>query len=97
MRKPIIAAMAALAMSAAAAPAAMAARNPSPTGTGQPGAFVGTSCGSGNATSQPAGFSTTGFATAEGVYANPGTTPSPSTHPVSEYDIACYQQTQNGH
>jgi hypothetical protein len=29
------------------------------------------------------------------VYANPGTTPSQSGRAVSEYDIACYQQTQN--
>jgi hypothetical protein len=64
---------------------------------GQPGAFVGTSCGSGNATSEPAGFSSGGFANAENHYANPGTTPSQSGHAVSEYDIACLQQTANGH
>ena len=68
--------------------AVSAARNPS--GTGQPGA----SCGSANATTEPHGFSTAGFAHAETVYAGSDGTPSQangSSHAVSQYDVACYQ------
>jgi hypothetical protein len=64
------------------------ARNPA--GTGQPGA----SCGSANATTEPAGFGTTGFAHAETVYAGSDGTPSlanGSSQAVSQYDVACYQ------
>jgi hypothetical protein len=92
MRKLVIAAGAVMAISGAAASAAGAA--PNPAGTGQPGAFFGTSCGSGTAITQPKGFTTGGFATAGGVYANPGTT-SGAANAVSEYDIACYQLTTN--
>lgn len=69
-----------------------------PQGTGQPGA-PNVSCGSGNATSQPPGFSTSGFANAETHYAGSPGTPSAlhahSVHAIAQYDIACYQQTQN--
>ena len=69
----------------AAVPAvAPAARNPSVTG--QPSQ----ECGEAGATSEPAGFGTSGFATAEGVYANG------SGHNVSQYDVACFQVTSAG-
>ena len=67
-----------------------AARNPA--GTGQPGA----SCGSANATTEPNGFGTAGFAHAETVYAGSDGTPSQAngnSHAVSQYDVACYQQS----
>src|SRR5437868_6475384 len=70
--------------------AASAARNPA--GTGQPGA----SCGSANATTEPNGFGTGGFAHAETVYAGSDGTPSQAngnSHAVSQYDVACYQQS----
>jgi hypothetical protein len=97
VRKFALAAGAAIAIGAVAAPGAIGA--PNPAGTGQPGAGGAnqTSCGSGTASSQPPGLTTSGFAQAASVYANPGTTPAQSTHAVSEYDIACYQFTQNGH
>ncbi len=66
-----------------------------PSGTGQPNA----SCGSEGATMSPNGFGTQGFATAEAHYAGSDGTPSAahaqSSHAVSQYDIACYQVTQN--
>jgi hypothetical protein len=73
---------------AAPAWALSAARNPS--GTGQPGA----SCGSANASTEPNGFGTKGFAHAETVYAGSDGTPSQAngnSHAVSQYDVACYQ------
>jgi hypothetical protein len=101
MRKLMITVGAVMAISGAAAPLAGAASNP--FGTGQPGAFSGTSCGQDltstggvNATVEPNGFLTAGFANAGSVYANPGTTPG-AANAVSEYDIACYQLTQNSH
>jgi hypothetical protein len=81
---------------------------PSPTGSpGQPGA-PGTTCGSPGATTTPgqSGSSTTGSpfnptGTAGAHYAgNPGTNSlanSNSPHSVSQYDTACFQNTQNGH
>lgn len=45
---------------------------------------------------QPAGFSSGGFATAEGVYANleaQGGIASGNGHVVSQYDVACEQVT----
>ena len=96
MRKLVIVAGAVMAIGGGAASTALGAPNPAPGGTGQPGAFVGTACGTGNATSQPKGFSTGGFAHAGTVYANGPAVGDPA-HAVSEYDIACYQQTQNGH
>ena len=68
--------------------AVSAARNPS--GTGQPGA----SCGSANASTEPNGFGTGGFAHAGTVYAGSDGTPSQAngnSHAVSQYDVACYQ------
>jgi hypothetical protein len=77
---------------------ASAARNPA--GTGQPGTASpgGASCGSPGSTSMPPGFEGSGFEHATGVYAGSPETPSAehgSSHAISEYDIACYQQTQN--
>jgi hypothetical protein len=46
----------------------------------------------------PPGFEGAGFEHATGVYAGSPGTPSAehgSSHAISEYDIACYQQTQN--
>ena len=78
--------------------AASAARNPA--GTGQPGTASpgGAECGSPGSTSMPRGFESGGFEHAESVYAGSPGTPSAehgSSHAISEYDIACYQQTQN--
>jgi hypothetical protein len=76
------------------ATAAVAAPNPS--GTGQPGA----ECGEPNASVEPAGFGTSGFAHAETVYAGSGASAAHanSPHAVSQYDVACYQLTSNaGH
>jgi hypothetical protein len=67
-----------------------------PSGTGQPGA----ECGEDNATVEPAGFSTDGFANAEDHYANDDSTgglASGNWHVVSQYDVACYQLTQHQH
>ena len=71
----------------------LAAANPS--GTGQPTQ----SCGSAGATSMPNGFTTAGFSHAEEVYAGSGVsaTTAQSGHAVSQYDVACYQVTSNGH
>ena len=77
----------------------------SPNGPGQPGA-PGTTCGDSNATSTPGNaananspFNEDGNAGLH--YAgNPGTSSlehSNSPHAVSQYDIACFQQTQQGH
>jgi hypothetical protein len=73
---------------------AFAASNPS--GTGQPGA----ECGEPEASVEPAGFLTNGFAHAETVYAGGEGTPSAangSGHAVSQYDVACFQVTSNQH
>jgi hypothetical protein len=91
VRRFAISAASVLALAGFGASGAMAARNPA--GTGQPGVATpnGQSCPSTITT--PKGFNSGGFATATGVYANPGTT-SGSPHAVSEYDIACYQTSQ---
>ncbi len=72
--------------------------DPSPNGPGQPGA-PGVSCGGSGATNQPPGFLTSGFAFATTVYAGSPGTPSllnaNSDHAISQYDIACFQVTQN--
>jgi hypothetical protein len=80
--------------------AALAASNPA--GTGQPGTASpgGAACGSAGSTSSPNGFNSGGFAKAGTVYAGSSGTPSAAhgaPNAISEYDIACYQQTQNGH
>jgi hypothetical protein len=71
---------------------------PSPNGPGQPGA-PGVQCGVGDVTAQPIGFGTDGFANAGAHYAGSPDTPSAlhaqSDHAVSQYDIACFQQTVN--
>jgi hypothetical protein len=91
MRTVAIVLVSALAISTFAASAATAA--PNPAGTGEPGtAFNGVSCPP--TITSPNGFNSGGFATATGVYANPGTTPGNNPHAVSEYDIACYQTGQ---
>jgi hypothetical protein len=82
---------------------AIASADTSPNGPGQPGA-PGTTCGSSNATSTPGNsanangspFNPNGEAGT--VYAgNPGTASSEhanSVHAVSQYDIACFQNSQ---
>ncbi len=68
------------------------ARNPS--GTGQPSQ----SCGSATAPTAPNGFSTGGFSNAEAKYAGSDGTKSQangSSQAVSQYDVACYQQSNN--
>jgi hypothetical protein len=68
---------------------------PDPSGTGQPSQ----SCGSPTAPSNPAGFDTAGFATAESHYAGSDGTPSlqhaNSSAAVSQYDVACFQVSQH--
>ena len=95
MKRSVLTLILVCVLGVASVTASSAARNPS--GTGQPSA----SCGSPGATSAPAGFSTGGFANAESHYAGSEGTPSAqhanSSHAVSQYDVACYQQTQNGH
>jgi hypothetical protein len=82
---------------------AAAFADPSPNGPGQPGA-PGTTCGSSNATVTPGNsanangspFNPSGQAGT--VYAgNPGTASlehANSSHAVSQYDIACFQNSQ---
>jgi hypothetical protein len=93
MKKTIITTALSVAMVCSVAGVAFASVNPS--GTGQPNA----SCGSENATQMPNGFTTNGFSHAEAVYAGSDGTPSQangqSSHAVSQYDVACYQLTQN--
>ena len=65
-----------------------------PSGSGQPHA----ECGDENASMEPAGFSSGGFANAETHYAgSDGTHSLVSGNPnaVSQYDVACYQVTQH--
>jgi hypothetical protein len=87
-----IALCAALGASSASAIAA------NPRGSGQPGAPLVT-CGTAGATNEPPGFSTGGFSNAGNVYAGSPGTPSLQngnpTHAISQYDIACFQRTQN--
>jgi hypothetical protein len=93
LRKVIVGAVLAVAI-ALAPQAALAAANPS--GSGQPGA----ECGEEGATSEPAGFETGGFETAEAHYAGSEDTASLASdngHAVSQYDVACFQVTSSGH
>ena len=88
MRVPIAVVIVSLMLAAFAATGASAARNPSVKG--QPTASCDVS------TTEPAGFSSPGFVKAEGHYANPGVVPvTASPNAVSQYDVACYQQTTN--
>ena len=101
MRKSFALALAAGAVSLFGTAGASA--DPSPNGPGQPGA-PGTTCGSPDATATPGNaanangspFNPNGQAGT--VYAgNPGTASSEhsnSTHAVSQYDIACFQNSQ---
>jgi hypothetical protein len=91
MRRFILVAIASLALAAFAAGPASAARNPNPTGSGQPSQ----ECGATGAESAPPGFSTGGFANAEGQYADGGANDNP--HAISQYDVACFQVTSSGH
>jgi hypothetical protein len=73
----------------------VAGASPNPGGSGQPGA----ECGAAGATSEPAGFSSGGFATAETNYAGSDGTHSlvsGNAAALSQYDVACYQVTQSG-
>src|SRR6266581_156751 len=78
---------------------ALAASNPSPSGTGQPSqTCVDTSTAAnepGQAAQAPGSAFNENGGTAGGVYA--GNQPQNSTNPnsVSQYDVACYQVTQN--
>ena len=95
MRRFLVTAAAAMALTGLAASGATAARNPA--GTGQPGTATpnGVSCP--DTITSPAGFNTTGFAHAGSVYAGTPGTPSATNgapNAVSEYDIACYQTSQ---
>lgn len=68
---------------------------PSPNGPGQPSV----ECGEDGLGDGPHGFSTSGFAHAETVYAGSEDSHSlanaNSDHAVSQYDVACLQQTHN--
>ena len=92
-KKQAVVLAAALMLALSGGPAALAVPNPS--GTDQPGA----ECGAPNAMNAPAGFSTSGFANAEEHYAGSDGTPSlahaNSSHAVSQYDVACYQLSNN--
>lgn len=96
MKKTFTIALTAMVLFAVIASTAFAAANPQ--GNGQPGA-PNVSCGFGNATNQPPGFLTDGFAQAASVYAGSDGTASllhaNSIHAISQYDIACYQLTAN--
>ncbi len=74
------------------APASFAAN---PGTTGQPGQ----SCGSTNASVEPAGFLKTGFTDAALLYAGSGKSVdhAVSSNAVSQYDVACFQLTSNSH
>lgn len=98
MRRLIAIALALVVLGCLSAGGALAARNPA--GTVQPGTAspAGASCGSPGSTVMPPGFEGAGFEHAAGVYAGSPGTPSAehgSSHAISEYDVACYQQTQN--
>jgi hypothetical protein len=70
-----------------------------PVGTAS-AAQPGASCGAAGATSEPAGFGSGGFATAESSYAGSDGTHSlvsGNDHAVSQYDIACVNVTAAGH
>jgi hypothetical protein len=86
----------AIAGSVAFGTVALASAAANPSGTGQPGA----ECGEEDAFLEPLGFTdSAGFALAETVYAGSEDTPSAlnaqSDHAVSQYDVACFQQTAN--
>jgi hypothetical protein len=91
MRKTLIALISGALLAGASLTPAFAASNPS--GTGQPN----TSCENPGFV-MPHGFTTTGFDHATTVYAGSEGTPSAAngdSHAVSQYDVACFQQTMN--
>lgn len=98
MRRYMIVGAAVMALSGATASGATADQNPA--GTGQPGTAqaTGAACGDANSGYEPPGFASGGFANAATHYAGSPGTPSAANgaaNAISEYDIACYQQTQN--
>jgi hypothetical protein len=79
----------------ALSPVGVALADRNPAGTGQPGQSANVSQ---PGVTSPAGFGTQGFANAENVYANPGSTGGTSSgnaHVVSQYDVAGYQWCQH--
>ena len=84
-RRSFIPVALALLLMAVAAPAGLAAPNPS--GQGQPNANCETS------TTEASGFSTSGFANAQAVYAGAGESAEGPANSlaVSQYDVACFQ------
>jgi hypothetical protein len=80
---------------------ALGARNPA--GTGEPGVAQletgGAECGATGSEAMTKGFETEAFEAATTKYAGSEGTPSAErgsvTHAISEYDVACFQQTQN--
>jgi hypothetical protein len=105
MRSVRTLACAALCGAALMIPASAAFGTPSPNGPGQPGA-PNTTCGNANTMSTPgkaadanSPFNPDGNA-GQHYAGNPGTNSlehSNSVHAVSQYDIACFQQTVHGH
>jgi len=95
LRSAILALAGGAVLSFVLAGGAFAASNPS--GSGQPDQ----SCGSSTAATEPHGFGTDGFATAEARYAGSDNTPSlahaQSSAAVSQYDVACFQLSSNHH
>jgi hypothetical protein len=82
----------------------VAGATPSPNGPGQPGVLStgsgGTACGDANASNQPPGFGTDGFAHASLVYAGSPQNPTAAngSPTIAQYDIACFQVSSNpGH
>jgi hypothetical protein len=91
MRRMLVAFTCGALLAGASLTPAFAASNPS--GSGQPN----TSCENPGFV-MPTGFTTTGFAHAQLVYAGSEGTPSLAngdSHAVSQYDVACFQQTMN--
>jgi hypothetical protein len=91
MRRMLMALTCGALLAGASLTPALAASNPS--GTGQPN----TSCENPGFVMTP-GFTTAGFAHAQTVYAGSEGTPSAANgnvHAVSQYDVACFQQTMN--
>jgi hypothetical protein len=91
MRRMLVALACGALLAGASLTPAFAAANPS--GSGQPN----TSCETPGFV-MPPGFMTTGFANAQTVYAGVPGTPSAANgnvHAVSQYDVACFQQTMN--
>lgn len=101
MRKPLAIVCSLAALCGWSTASAFGARNPA--GTGQPGVAQlnsgGAECGASGSETMTKGFETSAFEAATTRYAGSEGTPSAehgsATHAISEYDIACYQQTQN--